>query len=74
MAQYPTQPAQPAPAGPIDQADIQDWTKRFNETLANTATITGPARSDARPWAESFFGCFAPIDLCMSTRCLEPVQ
>jgi hypothetical protein len=55
---------QPTQSGPINHDDIQDWTKRFNETLANTATLTAPAQADARPWSESFFGCFAPIDLC----------
>lgn len=55
---------QPTQSGTINQDDVQDWTKRFNETLANTATLTAPAQADARPWSVSFFGCFVPIDLC----------
>jgi hypothetical protein len=64
MAQDQSQQFQPAQAGVQHHDDVQDWTKRFNETLANTSTITGPSHPDARPWSESFFGCFAPIDLC----------
>jgi hypothetical protein len=64
MAEIQNQQVQTAQAGPINHDDVQDWTKRFNETMANTATITGPAHPDAQPWSQSFFGCFAPIDLC----------
>lgn len=54
----------PAKAGVIDQNDVQDWVKRFNEGLADSTVVTAPAAPDARPWHESFFGCFMPIDTC----------
>ena len=56
----------PAQKPMVDQNDIHDWVGRFNGALADTKTITGEAPMDARPWSESFFGCFAPIDTCTS--------
>lgn len=48
----------------VDQGDVQDWVKRFNDGLADTKTITAPAGHDAIPWHESLFGCLNPIDTC----------
>lgn len=64
--------AQNAPAQKpvIDQDDVQDWVKRFNEALADSTVITGDAAPDARPWHESLFGCFMPIDTCAITCCV----
>lgn len=54
--------------GAVDQNDVNDWVNRFNAALADTSTVTAPSSHDARPWAESFFGCFTPIDTCMYQR------
>jgi len=64
--------AQNAPAQKpvIDQDDVNDWVKRFNDALADSTVVTGAAAPDARPWAESFFGCFMPIDTCLITCCV----
>jgi hypothetical protein len=56
--------APPAQQQMVDQKDVNDWIARFNGALADTKTVTGPAEMDARPWSESFFGCFSPIDTC----------
>ncbi|EXJ72048.1 uncharacterized protein A1O5_04551 [Cladophialophora psammophila CBS 110553] len=72
MASNGTAPA-PAQAGVIDQNDVNDWVKRFNEALADSTTVTAPAAQDARPWHSSFFGCFAPIDTCFITCCVPCV-
>ena len=48
----------------IDQHDIDDWMKRFNDGLKDSSTLTAPASHDARPWHAGFFECIAPIDTC----------
>lgn len=60
--------------GPIDDRDVQDWTKRFNEVLAKPSEVVN-SRSPpgAQPWFSSFFGCFNPLDLCLMTYCLPCV-
>jgi len=58
----------PAQAGMIDQDDVQDWVKRFNEALADSKALSAPAAEDAQPWHSAFFGCFAPIDTCTYYR------
>jgi hypothetical protein len=61
-------PSQPArQTNMVDQDDVQDWMNRFNGALADSSVITAPMAPDARPWHESFFGCFAPIDTCKWT-------
>jgi hypothetical protein len=59
----------PAHGGVIDQNDVNDWVKRFNDTLADHSLVTAPAAQDARPWYSSFFGCFSPIDTCQPFHC-----
>ncbi|RVX71019.1 hypothetical protein B0A52_03384 [Exophiala mesophila] len=66
MAQNTSSQAQPV----IDQADVDDWVRRFNEGLADHTVITGASSPDAQPWYTSFFGCFSPIDTCAITCCL----
>ena len=53
-------------SGVVDSDDLNDWKKRFNDALAKPDIVTGPAAADARSWHEPFFGCFTPIDTCMS--------
>ncbi|EXJ62726.1 hypothetical protein A1O7_03164 [Cladophialophora yegresii CBS 114405] len=72
MASDPLAPA-PAQGGMIDQKDVQDWMKRFNEGLADSSIIAAPSAPDARPWHTSFFSCFAPIDTCFITCCVPCV-
>lgn len=51
--------------GPIDQNDINDWTLRFNDHLADVnATINQKSPVDSRSWTSGLFSCFMPIDLC----------
>lgn len=66
MAQNTTSQAQPV----IDQNDVDDWVRRFNEGLADHTVVTGASAPDARPWYTSFFGCFSPIDTCAITCCV----
>ncbi|KAJ9628313.1 hypothetical protein H2204_009288 [Knufia peltigerae] len=64
-----TDKSQPQPSM-VDQNDVNDWVNRFNATLADSTLVTAPSAPDARPWAESFFGCFMPIDTCLITCCV----
>ncbi|KAH7038030.1 PLAC8 family-domain-containing protein [Microdochium trichocladiopsis] len=71
----------PAPAaaagpanGPINDADIEDWKKRFNEVLAKPSEhVNSKSPATAQSWTNSLFGCFSPIDLCCMTWCLPCV-
>ncbi|KAB5582323.1 PLAC8 family-domain-containing protein [Coniochaeta sp. 2T2.1] len=65
----PAQPAQ-AHSGPISDNDVNEWKGRINEVLARPGEVVkSKSPATARPWHESFFGCFAPIDLCLMTYC-----
>lgn len=60
--------------GPIDNADIEDWKKRFNEVLAKPKEhIDSKSPATSQSWTNSLFGCFSPIDLCCMTWCLPCV-
>jgi len=52
--------------GPIDQADINDWSGRFSKALENKAWSSA-SPPQAQSWKNSFFGCCMPIDTGMSS-------
>ena len=69
--------AAPAPApqqakpSPINDQDVEDWKKRFNDVLAKPGEhVHSKSPDTAQPWHSSFFGCFSPIDTCLVTWCL----
>jgi len=66
--------AQQNNSGPIDNRDIEGWTKRFNDVLAKPAdVINSKSPETAQTWHAALFGCFDPIDLCLMTWCLPCV-
>ncbi|KAI1619188.1 PLAC8 family-domain-containing protein [Exophiala viscosa] len=65
-----TTPASDGHVSLIDQNDFNDWVDRFNLAFTDSSTVTEPAAPDAHPWAESFFGCFMPVDTCLVTCCM----
>ncbi|KAI9793273.1 MAG: hypothetical protein M1816_000694 [Peltula sp. TS41687] len=67
MTHQTTQPGHSG--GAIDQADVQDWTQRIKDLLANTQVISAPSPSGARSWHFRMFECFNPIDECLVTWC-----
>lgn len=70
--QYQTQqaPAGAAQPGPVSDADVKEWTDRFNDVLARPGEyINSKSPESAQPWYASFFGCFSPIDTCLMTYC-----
>ena len=68
------QPQQPAQQGPIDNDVIQEWSQRANDVLQQPAEVlNSKSPDDAEPWHAGLFGCFAPIDLCLTTYFLPCV-
>ena len=73
--------AAPAPAathaaapGPIDNADIDGWTQRFNKAFAKPSeTLNSKSPEHAQPWHAGLFDCFNPIDLCLISCCVPCV-
>jgi len=63
-----------APAGPVNDQDIELWKNKFNEVLAKPSEhINSKSPADAREWQSGFFGCCNPIDTCLITWCLPCV-
>ncbi|SPO05136.1 related to DUF614 domain protein [Cephalotrichum gorgonifer] len=64
----------PAQPGPIDNKDVQEWTERFNQVLAQPGeVINSKSPEDSQPWYSGLFSCFNPIDTCLITWCLPCV-
>ncbi|KAK1705626.1 hypothetical protein CaCOL14_007256 [Colletotrichum acutatum] len=61
--------------GPIDHNDLNEWKGRFNDVLARPSEhINSKSHPEtSRPWHNSFFSCFSPIDLCAITCCVPCV-
>lgn len=65
---------QPAQKGPIDNDEVQEWIGRANDVLAQPGEVlNSKSPADAQPWYSSLFGCFTPVDLCLTTWCLPCV-
>ncbi|KAJ6441431.1 Class II DAHP synthetase family protein [Purpureocillium lavendulum] len=72
--QKPVATGQQHSNGPVDQADLEDWTKRFNEVLARPSEhINSKSPEGSQSWFAGFFDCFNPIDTCLITYCLPCV-
>jgi hypothetical protein len=68
MAAPQQQPA--AAAQPVSNADVGEWTARFNDVLSRPSEhINSKSPDSAQPWHNAFFGCLAPIDVCLMTWC-----
>ncbi|MBE7182091.1 MAG: hypothetical protein INR71_12960 [Terriglobus roseus] len=59
----PVASGEPAKKQPIDNKDVQHWTDRANELLKSSGKSEA-AVADAKPWHESLFACFTPVDTC----------
>jgi len=60
----------PAKQGPINDHDVEDWKNRFNHVLGNAGeVINSKSPAEAQDFQNAFFGCCAPIDLCLLTYC-----
>lgn len=65
---------QPAQKGPIDNDEVQEWIGRANDVLAQPGEVlNSKSADDAQPWYSNLFGCFSPVDLCLTTWCLPCV-
>jgi len=63
-----------AAAGPINDHDVEDWKKRFNDVLAKPGDhVNSKSPEGAQSWTSGLFDCFNPIDLCLMTYCLPCV-
>lgn len=49
--------------GPINDKDINHWKTRVND-LIHTSGKSEAAVANPKPWHESVFGCFTPVDSC----------
>ncbi|KAI3399278.1 hypothetical protein diail_7232 [Diaporthe ilicicola] len=71
---YSQNSPQKVSSGPIDNHDVEDWTRRFNAVLAKPSEhVKSASPATAQPWHNSLFGCCIPIDLCLTTYCLPCV-
>jgi Cys-rich protein (TIGR01571 family) len=59
--------AQPAAAGAIDPNDINDWTNRLKDLLANQQAFSAPKVPGSIPFHNRFIEFFNPIDECILT-------
>ncbi len=63
-------PQQQQPVQPLNQDDMGDWAARFNDVLARPGDhINSKSPETSQPWHNSFFGCLAPIDVCLMSWC-----
>ncbi|KAK0616721.1 PLAC8 family-domain-containing protein [Immersiella caudata] len=70
----PAPHAGPQKPGPLSDADMDDWKTRINDVLARPSEhVNSKSPESSQPWANSFFGCFNPIDLCLMTWCIPCV-
>jgi len=62
------QPAtQQATTGLIDNKDVDHWKQKFSELFAKPSEhLESKSAETAREYHSGLFGCFAPIDTCMS--------
>ncbi|KXX77772.1 Protein PLANT CADMIUM RESISTANCE 9 [Madurella mycetomatis] len=69
------QQQKPAAAqGPINDADVAEWTARFNDLLARPGEyINSRSPEGAQSWKNSFFEFWNPIDTCLFAWCVPCV-
>ncbi|KAK5662344.1 hypothetical protein OQA88_8254 [Cercophora sp. LCS_1] len=70
----PAPTSAPQKPGPINDEDVNHWKARINDVLARPSEhVNHKSPESSRPWSNAFFGCFAPIDLCLISWCVPCV-